>query len=82
MLIWNISTKAVSQAPVAPYALLTEGSEHECPLPVGNQDPIKVVFKEGVPYSNQVLCDFNKVWFVDGNCSYFEGCSQMGYAAV
>lgn len=51
-------------------------------MPSENQDSVEIIFKEGVPYNDQILSDFFFFWIVDRSCFYFEGSLQTGFAAV
>ncbi|XP_044857800.1 ribonuclease H-like [Mauremys mutica] len=61
-----------------PYALLSEGEEHECPLP---ETELKLV-EEAPPVDEVLNLQLKEVWFTVGSSYHERGKQNMGYAAV
>lgn len=77
----QVTTEPIAKIPDASYALIIEKMNHECLIPAEQQKLMEYLFKGGSKFSEQMLTDFDFIWFVDGSY-YLEGTPNTRFAAV
>lgn len=76
----DIHTEQPTQSGLAPYALITKGQDHECPLP---EEPICEIKSPFIVLKGKdAHMEDATVWATDGSSYYTEGKPVAGYAAV
>lgn len=76
----DISTSEPSQHALAPYALILQGTDHQCPIP----KDIKTYIESPFVAIKEKNVEMNKsdIWATDGSSFYIDGTPFAGFAAI